>query len=435
MPSEYSAPTPVFIEWGKNATGGDAGAMEHLSKVEIEAFDRRTGSEQELGAAVEHLATCLSCREVYRELLRGRRGGLSFTLDPAAIFSDQHLDYEMKVACLEERLTGEEREVIEAHLGVCALCREGLDDFRAARARSEVELRRSYSPSKPRIWQTEGWRRIAAVGLIVGGGILLLVILLRGNREKTAPLIRGAAPSPASTAHSSSPPTPEEATKAGASKDESLIAQVSGRGASNFLTPEELAVVDAARGGKIERPAILATLNSRLGSLRGGGEGHTASRLSEPVREVSETNRPFFRWESVPGATGYRVYLMDRSGQPVATSPHLSGEMASWQPEAPLTDGEEYMWVLGAQVQGEEIITPRPGEREARFRILDEGERRALDEWRGRVSAHFARGVLYAQAGMMTAAERELRQASRVKGRDSRAAEAGRLLRLLESWR
>jgi hypothetical protein len=49
------------------------------------------------------------CREFYRELLMGRRGSLSFTLDPAAVFYDQHLDYETKVACLEERLTEEER--------------------------------------------------------------------------------------------------------------------------------------------------------------------------------------------------------------------------------------------------------------------------------------------------------------------------------------
>jgi hypothetical protein len=213
-----------------------------------------------------------------------------------------------------------------------------------------------------------------------------------------------------------------------------LLAQVSGRGASDVLTPAELALVDAARGGKIERPAVLATLDARLGSLR-GGESNPASRLSEPVREVTETNRPFFRWETMLGATGYRVYIMDLAGQTVAASPHLSSEATSWQPEAPLRDGHEYMWVLGAQVHGEEIVTPRPGERETRFRIPDEGERRALDEWRGRVSAHFARGVLYARAGVITAAKRELRQASSVKGRDSRAAEARRLLRLLETWR
>jgi hypothetical protein len=410
--------------------------MEHLSKVEIEAFDRRAGSEKELGAAVEHLSACPSCREVYRELLMGRPGSLSFTLDPAAVFYDQHLGYETKVARLEERLTAEEREVIDAHLGGCALCREGFEDFRAARARSEVELRRRYSPPPPRVWQTVEWRRVAAVTLVLGGGIMLLVMLLRGHRERPAPRIGGASPSPTSIAHSSSPPTsPEKAVKEGASKDEALLAQVNGRGASDVLTPDEMAVVDAARGGKIERPAILAPLNSRLGSLRGGGESKKASRLSEPMHEVIEAGRPLFRWLVTPGATGYRVYVIDRSGQTVATSPHLSGEMTSWQPEAPLADGQEYTWVLGAQVPGEEIVTPRPGEREARFRILDEGERRALDEWRGRVSTHFARGVLYARAGMMSAAERELRQASNARGSDGRAAEARRLLRLLESWR
>ena len=223
--------------------------MKHLSKFEIEAFDQGAGSESELGAAVEHIAACPSCREVYRELLIGRRKGLGFTLEPAAIFYDQHLDYEMKVACVEEKLTEEEREMIESHLGGCALCREGLDDFRAARVRSEVELRRRYSPPRPRIWRTAEWRRVAAVVLVLGGGVLLLVMLLRGEREGPAPLIGGASPSPTSIAHPSSPPVPpNRATKEGASKDESLIARVSGRGASNFLTPEELAVVDAARG-------------------------------------------------------------------------------------------------------------------------------------------------------------------------------------------
>jgi hypothetical protein len=60
---------------------------------------------------------------------------------------------------------------------------KGLEDFRAARVRSEVELRRRYSPPGPRLWRTAEWRRIAAVALVVGGAILILVALLRGHRE------------------------------------------------------------------------------------------------------------------------------------------------------------------------------------------------------------------------------------------------------------
>lgn len=81
-----------------------------------------------------------------------------------------------------------------------------------------------------------------------------------------------------------------------------------------------------------------------------------------------------------------------------------------WQLPRALERGRIYKWQVTARKDEQQIIAPAASVPEARFRILaksKDDELRQLE--RTNTGSHLARGVLYAQAGLLDEAERELR--------------------------
>jgi hypothetical protein len=123
------------------------------------------------------------------------------------------------------------------------------------------------------------------------------------------------------------------------------------------------------------------------------------------VGVVVEEDRPVLRWRSVPEAHRYVVTLSDARGGRLLSSPPLT--TTEWTPP-PLPRGQSYLWQVVADIPSGTTAAPRPPEPEARFRVLDLASLQSLDEAR-RVPSHLVLGVLYARAGLVADAERELR--------------------------
>lgn len=424
---------------------------EHLSRAEIERISRRAGKRRKPGAAVEHLAVCPACREVYRGLLTGRRGGVSITLDPVAAFFDEHLDYETKAAYSGRCIDRKEREIIEEHLAVCIPCREGLEDFMRARARNDAELRIRHLPHllpregndlPPRegngSWLT-GWRTAAAALLILGAVALLSVLLLRGGDDssrvagKTEPLPAAPGKVGDDDAVTSMPKAKEEALVALNDGGRRIALDRSGRLLGlDELTEGERAMVKSALDGRFARPEILSELESRRGALRGVERRGIGDHLLAPRGEVVSGDRPLFRWRGIEGAKSYRIYIIDGAGRTLAESPRLAEDRLSWRADKPLDRGEDYSWILSAEVGEDEVVAPAPGEPEVRFRVIDEESYRRLQRQLRQSSSHLARSVFYARAGALSDAERELR---RLLADNPGSLEARRFLRSIRSWR
>jgi hypothetical protein len=62
------------------------------------------------------------------------------------------------------------------------------------------------------------------------------------------------------------------------------------------------------------------------------------------------TNLPAFAWNSVTGASSYKIWLTDQTTNQTTTVSNLMG--TSWSPSQPLTLGDNYTWWVGA-VQGQ----------------------------------------------------------------------------------
>ena len=162
-------------------------------------------------------------------------------------------------------------------------------------------------------------------------------------------------------------------------------------------------VREAVQTGRLSLPSTLSELNGRESPLMGTANA-PEFRLLAPLGTVVLDTRPMLRWTPVAGATTYIVTLQDQAtGQAVSSAPLARTE---WVPERPLTRGVTYVWqVAGSVAGGTETVAPRPPAPPARFRVL---ESEAADQLQTLPASHLVRGVLYANAGLMADAEREL---------------------------
>jgi hypothetical protein len=123
--------------------------------------------------------------------------------------------------------------------------------------------------------------------------------------------------------------------------------------------------------------------------------------------------------------------VFDPEFRKVAESGPVAG--SQWTPDRPLAPGGVYTWEIVARRGDVEAMAPGPRSEEARFRVLTAEEaselERAVGESRG---SHLALGVLYARAGLLDDAERELAQ---VVAANPRSAAVRRLVASVQDWR
>jgi len=198
-----------------------------------------------------------------------------------------------------------------------------------------------------------------------------------------------------------------------------------------WLPPKRRREIAAAlREGRLEEPREIAKLAGTGSTMRGHPTDPSLTVLA-PVVTVVRDGRPTFRWTLFPGAESHQVQVFDPEFRKVAESGPIAG--GEWTPERPLPAGGVYTWQIVARRGDVEAIAPGPRSEEARFRVLTAAEagelERAIGESRG---SPLALGVLYARAGLLDEAERELAQ---VVAANPRSAAARRLLASVQDWR
>jgi hypothetical protein len=178
-------------------------------------------------------------------------------------------------------------------------------------------------------------------------------------------------------------------------------------GLDSLLESSRQQVRTALTEQRVKAAASLAGLKGKQEVLMGSGGADSFSIVS-PVGEVLETNKPTFKWQELGGATAYNVTVYDAAQNAVATSPELT--RTEWTVSRPLKRGGVYTWDVAARKDGKDIVSPSPPAPQARFRILDKGLFDELDHARRAYpGSHLVLGVLYARAGMLQDAERELK--------------------------
>ena len=437
---------------------------EHLDTHGLERFIARRLPPDELLRAARHLGVCQPCRE---QIARAERTGariesLRAELRRDAKSVEQHLDYELLEAYVDDTLDGVGREIVRNHLAVCPPCAREAQELAtlkedlahpdhapsaaAGLASERPWLRLRYSlKMSPRI----GW----AAALLIVAAAAGLLLWQRGRAPEVAndnsgnkPEVINSNGNPPEVVNDSrvndnangpvgDPTTRGDSVNAHRRETRRRDSDVS---SSVGVAPYEAIIKRALETQRIDRAPVLKELAGRPSTLMGrepsfdlahGPEGATFALL-RPVGTATLSERPTFQWQPLAGATSYQVHVLDTDFNVVAESGPVTA--TSWSPPNALKRGVVYLWQVSAAKDGAVISAPAAPAPEARFKILTAPKARDVQRAVRRAGSHLARGIIYAHAGLLDDAERELRTAL---SRTQEAATARKLLQDLSTAR
>jgi hypothetical protein len=394
--------------------------------------------DDEAASAAVHMADCEDCHQRFVAELNHHRGSIpfTFTLDPEFWFRDDHVDFDLLVGLADETLDHDTQEIISVHLRTCETCREDVRSFLAFRKASAGEMnvsyaRPDYKSTQNLIAPARSWRgsptisayAVAAIVLLAVGLLIGMIALKRNpgaleasNKEQTntaAERNPAVSPFPSSDAVST-PSQLDDSGNIAKLKDRSGEVTIGKNGhvtgLDNISDDTRQYIARAALSEQIPLADVLRHLSGEQSRLRGSENGGKAFRLLYPSRRVITEDKPTFRWESVSGATNYRVFILDENGDQVAQSEELPPTRTQWKSATPLRRGKIFSWAVTAVVDGgTEIVSPSASVPEVKFTILSSNDLKELNQLK-KSDSHLALGVFYARVGLLTEADRELQK-------------------------
>jgi len=443
------------------------GMIEHVSTEKMERFCARILPESQFTAVAAHLARCEECHGQFITTLGQQRDGspVSFTLSPEFWLRHAHIDYEQLVNLADNKLDTEDRELIDLHLKICAPCEEDIRSFLAFREQIEPEMNLSYAPiiqqparetlSSSRInwWCGLAWKPAYAVAIIpIGIAIIIGAALLLNRRGANQQVQQLPTPSISPNSNSDnraangspSPVTPNESPTVNPNSSEATVVlndrtgtiTVDKSGNATGLddmpasTRDQIAKVLLSE--RLERPTILKELGGEEAGLR-GSRNTTPFKLVAPSRTVIVTDRPTLKWEKAAGATSYRVYVNDQTGQVITRSDELPSETTEWKLTQVLKRGEVYVWTVVAIIDGKEIVSPGTAAPEMKFLVLSARSLEQLNTLK-KIRSHLALGVFYANGGLTAEAQQEFRELVRLNPKSKVASKLLKAVRSADSY-
>ena len=440
---------------------------EHLRAEDIERFRRRAMTSRELSDSYEHLDTCEMCRQRVKQAVQPQRAFDSFLAGLKAELPE-HLLYEQAAAYVDDEMDEVTREIAASHLQSCPPCAERVQQLQAFKAEGMGLAAIPPAPiSAPTRWQgfVAFWRSpvhwIPLQVLATAAIVLLCVwvatlslrtraVELQAERDRLQQTNDALQKQSSAIAEMQARITELEQKNAGLQQDnkkvrasaDELQAQLTkalqiqaqkpqnvpsqplialndnGRrvglnergeitGLESLPPAYEQSVKKALTTAQLETPTDLAEFVGGSGSLvRGASEG-VAFALVSPVGTAVQSDHPTFRWQKLDGASGYIVTIFDASFHRVANSELLA--QAEWRMPTVLERGKTYSWQVTAIKGNEKINSPTTPAPEAKFKVLEAASFAALQSAQQTYpNSHLVLGVLYARAGLLDDAEREL---------------------------
>ena len=406
----------------------------HPSTQLLERYGQRLLEGPELLRLDDHVTSCAECRERLRLMKPGHSAlqALRASLQAAPGTAPAHLPPEQLMAYASGQLDEVDRELAESHLEVCRQCAAQTQNLNDSLARwvsnadtssSSHDLQPSAATLQNRLGSalvhprplrrllTSKWAgAIAALALL----LIAVALWLRTHTPTQENVGQSTVPLP-STSQPLVPPSPEakppDATVVLTLHDGSEQITLDTMG--NFTGLQALSPADTRRvktalqTGKMLTPETLSELRDSPSARMGAPGGKPAFELLGPVGKVMASDLPSFRWRSLSGATSYRVTITDPAldYKEIAASRPLND--LKWTVDHALERGRIYAWQVIAHTEAGDVKAPEATE--AKFKVLDrsiaDDLKRARRVYAGR---HLVLGLLYAEAGLLDEAEREL---------------------------
>src|SRR5215213_675551 len=410
---------------------------EHPTKQELDEYRSRVLAPGDFVSVHRHVNACPRCaaecdssQDLARDL-DDLHAGLLYAPDetPYHLSADEVLNY--------VRGTADEidLEIAESHLGICSTCRSEVEQH----APVDVKPARFGPRRLPFVSAWQPWR----VAAVMCGGIILILLTIWFLRSKPVQRTEQAAGPANQSSPQSSPAVDEQElrTPADSAAPEFVLALNDGdrkvtvdkqgtlAGLEQLSPAIQRKIRTALQAGRLEPPSDLVQLATQSSTLLSESGDGLPFQLIGPVGQVVRTEKPTFCWRALAGAQSYTVSVTDADLNEVATSPRLN--TTQWQISKPLKEGGIYSWQVTALKEGVRITSPVLPAPQAKFKVMDRATTEMLQQaQRAYPSSHLTLGVLYAEAGLLDEAERELRLLVR---ENPRVALAQKLLRQVQS--
>jgi hypothetical protein len=419
---------------------------EHLTPTQIEGYCRHKLSAIELLSVSNHLNVCEACSLQVEGVLGGDAAFFRLRSEVIAEMVSLpgergHLTFEETAGYVDETIAGEELQIVKDHLTDCEQCEMAVSDLRAFREQIIPGLNREYRPS-PVVAEPLGRRVVAYLSSlwprsplpVFASALAALLLILTGwllwraLAGKEAEIVETPPSSP-------TPGVTPVVTPGPMRRDKPAIMLVrlnDGGGQVTLDQKGNLSGIDnlpptyrqmikgALTDQQLKRSQLLAEFIDPLASfshprkfqkglqIRGRADQDREFSTINPVRTVILSDRPVFRWSRLDGASSYVVEVYDNKFTMVTASTQLIDN--SWTVPESLPRGKIYIWQVKAIKDGQGVISPRPDEAMAKFRILDQARANELEQARSTYPrSHLVLGVLYARDGLLEEAELELR--------------------------
>jgi anti-sigma factor RsiW len=402
---------------------------QHLTQNQVDDYCRQRLRRTELLSVSDHLDECEACQGRIESAMNSDAAffGLRSEVfgETAELVSPHivraHPTPEETNRYVDGSLTGEEPQTVTDHLSHCEQCALAIDDLRAFRNQIAPSLDREYHPEFVSS-STEGWWQRAVSSLLepfrtsprLAYGAALTVVLLGvtgwlvWTPPDKPPKQEVVVSPPPPQAPAPAPPAAQFVAQLNDGEHHLTLDQEGNLSGADDLPPAYQGLLkEALTNRRIEASPQLKGLARPPSSLMSAEKQTSDFSVIEPFGKVLLTDRPTFRWSPMEGATGYTVEVYDSKFNLVAASPQLTGH--SWAAQQSLSRGEVYSWQVKAIKDGQEFKSPRPPAPQARFRVLDRAKANELAQARrAHPSSHLTLGLLYAEAGLLPEAEREL---------------------------
>jgi hypothetical protein len=407
--------------------------IEHLTQNQVDDYCRQRLRGADLLSVSDHLDECEACRRRIEIAMSGDAAFLTLRSEvfgeaaeiSSPNFARAHPTSEQTNGYVDGILSGEELQIVTDHLTHCEQCALVIDDLRAFRNQIAPSLERVYHPASVS-FSTEGWwhRTVASLlapfrnspGLAYGAALTVLLVgvtgwlvwTLRDRPPEQEVVVVPTPPSPPAQVPAPAPPPAQLVAQLNDGEHHLTLDQEGNLSGADDLPPAYQSLLkEALTNRRIEASPQLKGLARPSSSLMSTDKEGSDFSVIEPFGKVLLTDRPTFRWSPMKGATGYTVEVYDSKFNLVAGSPQLTDN--SWTAPQSLSRGEVYAWQVKAIKDGQEFKSPRPPAPQARFRILDRAKANELAKARRAYqSSHLTLGLLYAEAGLLPEAEREL---------------------------
>ncbi len=392
----------------------------HLSETEIQNYQLKKITPDELLELNDHIQSCELCRN----RLHQKQDDISFKwlrseLSSTAVENPGHLSDDQLESYVDGRLDSVDLENVQSHLNICNECKTDVNELRSVQSelRDKVE-----SPKVIPFWHLPSFSiplKIAGAAAAIAFFIWAATIPMRNEirdlrrqlaeeQKNKATLLREKKELQDQYAaiKQSLPHTPALiALNDGNSRIE-MDSNGKLSGLPKVPEPYQQKIANMLTAQKVEVPQFVTSLIGKKEILMGNSKKSNRFGLIYPVGTVLMTDRPSFSWTAFSGSEGYRVYLLDENYNEVASSSLLKETV--WIIPTTLHRGSNYVWQVAAVKDGKEFLTPVPPAPEAKFQILNADKQKEL-EYLLKVSgnSHLVAGTLYAENGLLDDAERE----------------------------